>query len=65
MTGNFFTDCLPVLDAAYLRPTWPGFVTFFHDATLRLAAVIHEGASVPDFVDWLNRRYDGIRGGGR
>lgn len=57
LTGNFFRDCLPVLDAAYLRPTHPGFVPFFHAAALRLAAVIHDEASVPDFVDWLNRRY--------
>lgn len=61
ITGNFFADCLPVLDSAYLRPTHPGFVPFFHDATLKLAAVIYEGAAPGDFVDWLNRSYDAIR----
>jgi len=60
LTGDFFRECLPVLDDAYLRPTHPGFVPFFHDATLRLAAVVHEGASVPDFVEWINRRYAGV-----
>ena len=61
MTGNFFADCLPVLDLAYLRPTHPRFVPFFHDATLRLAAVVYEGAPVGAFTDWLNTSYDAIR----
>ena len=64
LTGNFFRDCLPVLDAAYLRPTHPGFVPFFHDATLRLAAVVHEGAPLMPFVDWVNTSYDAIRTAG-
>ena len=62
LTGNFFRDCLPVLDAAYLRPTHPGFVPFFHDATLRLAAVVYEDAPLTAFVDWLNRRYAELTG---
>lgn len=62
LTGQFFRDCLPVLDAAYLRPTHPGFVPFFHDATLKLAAVVYEDAPLGAFVDWLNARYDTIRG---
>ena len=64
LTGNFFRDCLPVLDAAYLRPTHPGFVPFFHDATLRLAAVVYEAAPLRPFVDWLNTSYDAIRAPG-
>lgn len=63
ITGQFFADCLPVLDASYLRPTHPGFVPFFHDATLRLAAVVFEAAPLTPFVDWLNARYDAIRKG--
>jgi multiple sugar transport system substrate-binding protein len=61
LTNGFFADCLATLDAAYLRPTHAGFVPFFHDATLRLAAVIFEEAPLGSFVDWLNRRYDAIR----
>jgi multiple sugar transport system substrate-binding protein len=60
-TNNFFRDCLPTLDAAYLRPTHPGFVPFFHDATLRLAEVVYEGAPLRPFVDWLNGEYEAIR----
>lgn len=61
ITGDFFRNTLPVMDNAYLRPTHPGFVPFFHDATLKLAAVVFEGAPLRPFVDWLNARYDGIR----
>jgi multiple sugar transport system substrate-binding protein len=61
MTGNFFKNTLPVMDAAYLRPTHPGFVPFFHDATLKLAAVVLDGAPLGPFVDWLNQSYDRIR----
>lgn len=61
LTGNFFADTLPVMDRAFLRPTHPGFVPFFHDSTLELARVVYEDASLDTFVDWLNRRYDAIR----
>jgi multiple sugar transport system substrate-binding protein len=61
MTGNFFKNTLPAMDAAYLRPTHPGFVPFFHDATLKLAAVVFDDAALRPFVDWLNQSYDRIR----
>jgi multiple sugar transport system substrate-binding protein len=61
VTHNFFRNTLPVLDQAYLRPTHPGFVPFFHDATLELAKVVFEDAPVRPFVDWLNGRYESIR----
>jgi multiple sugar transport system substrate-binding protein len=61
MTGNFFKNTLPVMDAAYLRPTHPGFVPFFHEATLKLTAVVFDGAPLCSFVDWLNQSYDRIR----
>ena len=60
-TNNFFRDCLPTLDAAYLRPTHPGFVPFFHEATLQLEEVVFEGAALRPFVDWLNGSYDALR----
>jgi multiple sugar transport system substrate-binding protein len=61
ITGGFFRNTQPVLDQAYLRPTHAGFVPFFHDATLKLAAVVFEGAPVRAFADWLNASYDRIR----
>ena len=61
LTGNFFRNTLPVMDAAYLRPTHAGFVPFFHDATLKLSTVGFEDAPVGAFADWLNAAYDRIR----
>jgi multiple sugar transport system substrate-binding protein len=61
VSNGFFRNMLPVLDQAYLRPTHPGFVPFFHDATLRLAAVVFEDAPLRPFTDWLNDRYEQIR----
>lgn len=60
-TGGFFRSTLAVMDRAYLRPTHPGFVPFFHDATLKLAAVVFEDAPLRPFVDWLNASYDRLR----
>lgn len=64
LTDNFFTDTLPVMDRAYLRPTHPGFVPFFHDATLKLTEVVFADAPLRPFVDWLNARYDRLRSDG-
>ena len=61
ITGNFFRDTLPTLDRAFLRPAHPGFVPFFHNSTLRLAAVVYENAPLGPFVDWLNASYERIR----
>lgn len=61
ITGDFFKNTLPVMDKAFLRPTHPGFVPFFHDATLRLSEVVYGGAPLRPFVDWLNESYDRIR----
>ena len=57
LTGDFFRSTLPVMDKAYLRPTHPGFVPFFHDATLKLTDVVFGGAPLDPFVDWLNGSY--------
>jgi multiple sugar transport system substrate-binding protein len=61
VTGDFFRNTLSTMDRAFLRPTHAGFVDFFHDATLKLAAVVFEDASAHEFTDWLNRSYDRIR----
>ncbi len=65
LTNGFFASTLPVLDAAYLRPTLPGFVPFFHHATLGLAAVLAEGAPVAPFVARLNQSFDQLRSGAK
>ena len=64
-TNGFFSNCLQAMDDAYLRPTLPGFVGFFHEATLRLAAVVNEGASHAAFFDWQTDTYDALRAGRR
>lgn len=56
-TNGFFRNTLATMDRAFLRPTHAGFVPFFHDATLKLAAVVFEDAPVRAFADWLNARY--------
>jgi multiple sugar transport system substrate-binding protein len=61
ITGGFFRNTLSVMDQAYLRPTHAGFVPFFHDATLKLSAVVFEDAPVRPFADWLNASYERIR----
>lgn len=61
LTHDFFRSTLPVMDRAYLRPTHPGFVPFFHDSTLKLASVVFEDAPLRPFVDWLNASYDRTR----
>lgn len=61
ITNGFFRDTLPVLDAAWLRPTLPGFLSLFHAATLRLAAVLTEGAPAADFVRFLNDGYSHVK----
>ena len=52
-----------MLDAAWLRPTRPGFLPLFHAATLRLAAILTEGAPVAPFAAFLNDGYDRLREG--
>lgn len=37
ITNNFFTNTLPTLDAAWVRPRWPGFIAF-QDAA---SAIVH------------------------
>lgn len=61
LTNGFFASTLPVLDAAYLRPTYPGFVQMFHQATLGLAAVLTEDAPLAAFVDRLNAEHERMR----
>ena len=57
MTRNFLRDTLPALDAAYLRPTMPGFVPLFREGTHRITAVVFKGAAEDAFLDWFDSGY--------
>ncbi len=61
MTNGFFRDTFAALDAAFVRPTHPGFVPFFREATLRLDDVVFNDAPILPFVTWLNSVYDQLR----
>ena len=54
---NFFKDTLATLQGSYLRPTHPGFVSFFREATHRVQAAIVGGDDAQSLADWLERRY--------
>ena len=57
---NFFKDTLATLRGAYLRPTHPGFVSFFRDASRRVQAAIVAGEDERSLAEWLERRYSSI-----
>lgn len=61
ITNGFFSSCLQAMDDAYLRPNLPGFVDFFHEATLRLAAVVSEEETHADYWAWQTKTYDRMR----
>jgi multiple sugar transport system substrate-binding protein len=56
-TRGFFRDTLATLDGSYLRPTHPGFVDFFREATHRIVAAIDGEMASAALADWLDRRY--------
>lgn len=59
-TRGFFMDTLATLEKAYLRPTHPGFVAFFRDASTRVQRAILEGGDLKELSAWLDRRYEAI-----
>lgn len=61
VTNGFFSSCLQAMDDAYLRPNVPGFVGFFHEATLRLAAVIAGEKTHTEYWTWQTETYDKMR----
>lgn len=56
-TQNFFGDTLATLANSYLRPTYPGFITFFRDCTHPAAHAIAGDLSARDLTDILDRNY--------
>lgn len=61
MTNGFFSDCLQPMDAAFLRPNIPGFVSFFHEGTHRLAEMMNADADHNEYWNWLTNFYDVLR----
>jgi multiple sugar transport system substrate-binding protein len=57
---NFFKDTLATLQGAYLRPTHPGFVSFFREASPRVQAAIVAGEDAKSLANWLEQRYSAI-----
>lgn len=55
VTGNFFRDLLPTLDAAYLRPNHPGFHEFQSRAAPLLQAFLRAEERAADVLDGLDR----------
>lgn len=55
--SNFFADTLRTLEAAYLRPTVPGFVGFFQDAGVGLAECLRGDTSQKAWLTTTNDRY--------
>jgi multiple sugar transport system substrate-binding protein len=57
LTRGFFHDTLATLTDAYLRPTHPGFIDFFREATAKAVAAINGEMTPARLADWLNDRY--------
>ncbi len=47
MTDNFFRDTLPTLDAAWVRPRWPGFIAFQDEASGIVHRFLGDPAALP------------------
>jgi multiple sugar transport system substrate-binding protein len=54
---NFFRDTLATLRGSYLRPTHPGFIGFFREASRRVQASIVHNEDAKTLADWLEQRY--------
>lgn len=63
MTNGFFSGCLEAMENAFLRPNIPGFITFFHEGTHKLASVVIHDSCHDEFWCWLTKFYDSLREG--
>jgi len=57
LTGSFFADTLATLANSYLRPTHPGFIGFFREATHPAADAIAGRLSARALADRLDTLY--------
>jgi multiple sugar transport system substrate-binding protein len=54
---DFFKSTLRTIQSSYLRPTHPGFITFFRECAPRVAAAIAGQTSPAELAATLNRIY--------
>jgi multiple sugar transport system substrate-binding protein len=54
-TNNFFKATLQTLDAAWMRPRWPGFIAFQDRASQAVHAYLVKGISESKTLDEMNR----------
>ncbi len=57
LANGFFADTLETLTQSYLRPTYPGFISFFRESTEAAFAAITGRISAGAFAEHLDRRY--------
>ena len=57
LSNGFFADTLETLANSYLRPTYPGFISFFRGSTEAAFAAITGTLSARDFAGHLDRLY--------
>lgn len=63
ITGNFFTDTLPTLDSAYLRPRYPGYISFQERAPKVVSRFLQGSCTVNEALAELNRLDQHFRSG--
>ena len=55
--GSFFSETLPTLETAYLRPRFNGFVRFFESAGIEINRCLRGQLTDADLIAWLNAQY--------
>ncbi|MER8392932.1 extracellular solute-binding protein [Mesorhizobium sp. M1340] len=63
LSGGFFASTLATIEASYLRPTHPGFISFFRQCAPHAAAAITGELPAAELADRLNRLYRETRHG--
>ena len=53
-TNNFFANTLPTLDAAWVRPRWPGFIAFQDAASKLVHQYLIHGGSESEVLSKMN-----------
>ena len=53
-TNNFFANTLPTLDAAWIRPRWPGFIAFQDAASKLVHHYLVHGSSEAEVLSKMN-----------
>lgn len=56
--GGFFSQTRATMEAAYLRPRFPGFMSFFRDAAIKLTTVFTDNAEEEKIWRYLREQYE-------